>query len=242
VSLSARETAEYKDFVVYLNTRIMNYCRELARQSSMNELTDLPCPMVAGLAVDSADTELAKVTKETSASLPKSKGTAQTRGEKTAKLDDQFLDALGTFDEMLLKEDEKVASRVPRQRETGAVGASGEGMGSGSAGNEGTTGSGEYSAAGQQGKGTDTEATAAGTSATQTGRPSGDGTPGAGGSDKRNRQARVGAPEGRLPPPEDDDIVARQLREAAEKETDPELKKKLWEEYYKYKGIAPKGG
>jgi hypothetical protein len=32
-----------------------------------------------------------------------------------------------------------------------------------------------------------------------------------------------------------DDIVARQLREAAEKETDPELKKKLWEEYYKYK-------
>jgi len=33
----------------------------------------------------------------------------------------------------------------------------------------------------------------------------------------------------------DDDIVARQLREAAEKETDPELKKKLWEEYRKYK-------
>ncbi len=34
---------------------------------------------------------------------------------------------------------------------------------------------------------------------------------------------------------EDDDIVARQLREAAERETDPELKKKLWEEYWKYK-------
>lgn len=32
-----------------------------------------------------------------------------------------------------------------------------------------------------------------------------------------------------------DDIVARQLREAAEKETDPELKEKLWEEYRKYK-------
>jgi hypothetical protein len=30
-------------------------------------------------------------------------------------------------------------------------------------------------------------------------------------------------------------VVARQLREAAEKETDPELKKKLWEEYRKYK-------
>ncbi len=34
---------------------------------------------------------------------------------------------------------------------------------------------------------------------------------------------------------EDDDIVARQLREAAEKETDPELKRKLWEEYRRYK-------
>ncbi len=34
---------------------------------------------------------------------------------------------------------------------------------------------------------------------------------------------------------EDDDIVARQLREAAEREKDPELKKKLWEEYWKYK-------
>lgn len=37
---------------------------------------------------------------------------------------------------------------------------------------------------------------------------------------------------------QDDDIVARQLREAAEKETDPELKKRLWKEYEDYK----KGG
>ena len=34
---------------------------------------------------------------------------------------------------------------------------------------------------------------------------------------------------------QDDDIVARQLREAAEQETDPELKKKLWKEYEDYK-------
>jgi hypothetical protein len=33
----------------------------------------------------------------------------------------------------------------------------------------------------------------------------------------------------------DDDIVARQLREAAENETDPELKEKLWKEYHEYK-------
>ena len=34
---------------------------------------------------------------------------------------------------------------------------------------------------------------------------------------------------------QDDDIVARQLREAAENETDPELKAKLWKEYREYK-------
>jgi hypothetical protein len=35
--------------------------------------------------------------------------------------------------------------------------------------------------------------------------------------------------------PDDDDVVARQLREAAEQEKDPEVKEKLWEEYRKYK-------
>jgi hypothetical protein len=38
-----------------------------------------------------------------------------------------------------------------------------------------------------------------------------------------------------IPPPQGDDIVAQQLREAAIAETDPELQKKLWEEYKKYK-------
>jgi hypothetical protein len=33
----------------------------------------------------------------------------------------------------------------------------------------------------------------------------------------------------------DDDVLARQLREAAEQESDPVLKKKLWTEYKKYK-------
>lgn len=47
--------------------------------------------------------------------------------------------------------------------------------------------------------------------------------------------------QARIPPPDDvgdgqdDDIVARQLREAAEAETDPELREKLWEEYRAYK-------
>jgi hypothetical protein len=38
-----------------------------------------------------------------------------------------------------------------------------------------------------------------------------------------------------LPDAKDDDIIARQLREAAMQESDPELKEKLWEEYRRYK-------
>ena len=35
----------------------------------------------------------------------------------------------------------------------------------------------------------------------------------------------------------DDDIVARQLREAAMREPDPEIREALWDEYRKYKGL-----
>jgi hypothetical protein len=58
--------------------------------------------------------------------------------------------------------------------------------------------------------------------------PAGASTP-AGGTDPN------ALPSGDRPPANDDDIVARQLREAAERETDPELKEKLWQEYDKYK-------
>ncbi len=39
-----------------------------------------------------------------------------------------------------------------------------------------------------------------------------------------------------IPDARDDDIIARQLREAAMNESDPELREKLWEEYRRYKG------
>jgi hypothetical protein len=43
----------------------------------------------------------------------------------------------------------------------------------------------------------------------------------------------------RVPPDvgsgDDDDIVARQLREAAMNEDDPELRERLWQEYRDYK-------
>jgi hypothetical protein len=58
---------------------------------------------------------------------------------------------------------------------------------------------------------------------------------------------RSGVPssvESKYPPPadipngNDDDVVARQLREAAMREPDPAIREKLWAEYRKYKDIA----
>ena len=50
--------------------------------------------------------------------------------------------------------------------------------------------------------------------------------------------AGSGAPDRGIPSGDDDDIVARRLRRAAEQETDPELKEKLWQEYIEYKRNA----
>lgn len=44
-----------------------------------------------------------------------------------------------------------------------------------------------------------------------------------------------------IPEGNDDDVVARQLREAAMREPDPAVREKLWNEYRKYKGLEASG-
>jgi hypothetical protein len=62
-----------------------------------------------------------------------------------------------------------------------------------------------------------------------------EGGPAGPGSDSPAVPADVG--DGR-----DDDVVARQLREAAMNEKDPAIREKLWEEYREYKKGTGKGG
>ena len=68
-------------------------------------------------------------------------------------------------------------------------------------------------------------------------KPPGSGTQGGGGGVGGGAKGGSGpsAVPSDIPDGRDDDIVARQLREAATKETDPELRERLWEEYRKYK-------
>ena len=226
--LSKNEISDYKDFIVFLNTRIANYCLELADPQHIQTLQELPCPSVYGTMVtEEASTPTEDITAYSgSPEAPPSR----TRAEISEDLDDALLSALGKFDEMLLKEEEKVAERFPSQREVAnGGGASGTSRDKGSEKQAGGTETeGDPSATSSDGASREGSETPDSSSSAQAGAGQGTST---------TEHAPYGVPGGTLPPPEDDDIVARQLREAAEKETDPELKKKLWEEYWKYKGV-----
>jgi hypothetical protein len=160
--------------------------------------------------------------------------------DPVAELDRQLSASLTEFDGMLLKEMESIetesaakmrdlaqeaAEAAKRLKEKGVELDTDESKSSdaestqskegqqGKAGDKDTSRE-ENDSETQQGDGDDTVATA-------------DRSKGAGSGAKRDPGSRYSK--------EDDDIVARQLREAAESETDPELKEKLWKEYEEYK-------
>jgi hypothetical protein len=133
-----------------------------------------------------------------------------TKHEKTETLDAELEAGLGEYDELLLREQARVKADRPHRA------GDGEGIG-GDAG--GKSGGGADSA------GSDGEMTDAGIETPPTASAGGNG---------KQQTVVSGQPEN-IPDGSDDDVVARQLRKAAEQETDPELKKKLWEEYRKYK-------
>jgi len=93
----------------------------------------------------------------------------------------------------------------------------------------------ELAHAGQDGTGKSGNGTG-GSSGSESGAAgsNGGGTQGGVGGGARGGSGPGQVPAG-IPDGSDDDIVARQLREAAMKETDPELRERLWDEYRKYK-------
>ncbi|MEA3468506.1 MAG: hypothetical protein U9R57_09840 [Thermodesulfobacteriota bacterium] len=129
-----------------------------------------------------------------------------------SRLEASLNEALGVFDGQLLSEQERLAARIPRQREGGQAGSGGYGA------------QGLPDPAGGYGS------------------PEGEKGDGRAGSGGYEQPGSVAAGGGKPAPivgsstiDSDDDIVARQLREAAEKEKDPALQEKLWQEYRKYK-------
>ena len=141
-------------------------------------------------------------------------GDAERAEELGAELDK----SVGEFDEALADE----------QREISSVGRNTEGFGSGSSGSGGTISLGEQAAgaSGGSGGGSGGAGGAAGSSETESGPLDG----------MSDQDIRARTPDD-IDATTYDDIVARQLREAAIAEDDPELRERLWEEYRKYKGL-----
>jgi hypothetical protein len=155
-----------------------------------------------------------------------------TTEDRRAQIDRRFDETFAVFDERMRREQETI-SQDRASRGTGSgQGSTDEESGSGagdegdSSGDSADTGTGEDSSAGgvPGGRGE----SAGGTEGEQ------GGGGGVGGGGPRGGAGPNAVPAD-IPDGRDDDIVARQLREAAMKETDPELRERLWEEYRQYK-------
>ena len=200
--------------------------------------------------------EGAEVVAEAPATLPESFDRGQTDEEKIAMLDAELGSSLSSFDEKLLREQEELAEKS-RAASTGDSAAGEDGREAGSGEDGGGRGEGEGGGAradGRAGEGagesggasTDGGERRAGAPADRESGPD-SGTDGGGEGAGGEQVASAGGAgdagahqgETRVPPDipdgKDDDIVARQLREAAENEQDPELREKLWDEYRRYK-------
>lgn len=143
-----------------------------------------------------------------------------TTAEQVAILDGQLEQSTSDFDAMILEEqkhqremDRARAERSPReQTESAGAGTSGRNP------YESDVAMGETAGGGSAGGGMD-----------------GGMGGGMGGSAPQN--PAVYKPPQDIPDGNNDDVVARQLREAAMREPDPEVRERLWNEYRKYKGI-----
>lgn len=138
-----------------------------------------------------------------------------TTSQEISQLDGSLNSALSQFDEMLLREQEQIAVQKSsagqdRSQSPGLEGGSASSVGSKSNAGE------------NSGRNQSANQTSQGGSVNE-------------GAGVGNRNSKTTSAQNQPGVHDDDDIVARQLREAAEKETDPEIKEKLWEEYRKYK-------
>ncbi len=157
-----------------------------------------------------------------------------TRAEKLARMEQALSDSLHRFELCNM-----AISANSSSTNSGNGSGSGSGTdGGGDSGNGNATdgASGTESVASDTMQGTEqapsTDTTAATAANSQESTESGSGDISASGNIAKNGKI----PED-IPPADNDDAIAAQIRVAAEAETDPEIRKKLWDEYRKYKGM-----
>ena len=169
-----------------------------------------------------------------------------TAEDKRAEIDRRFDETFAVFDARMRKEQETISQeRAGREGASGGSEAGGEGGAAAEGGGAANDGGAAGDGAGGQGKEGAGEGAETGDGASGSGGEggqggdvaAGSGTQGSGGGVGGGAKGGAGSRDvpADIPDGRDDDIVARQLREAAMKEMDPELRERLWEEYRKYK-------
>lgn len=210
-TLSKGESEDYAAFVAGLRLRVIEQCIETRAIGGDDAIRGFDCQRPAG--PQDAPPKVVSVAH------------VQTEEEQRASLNARLNELEAEVDESLLKKQQKMKQAAAN----GSAGSPAAGGGTSTA-----------------------------TAGTQAGAQPGGGTGSTGKAGGPQEQARVGDTGPSAPPSAsgpgkklqgteaskrhqsqdgagDDDIIARQLREAAEKETDPVLKEKLWAEYNKYK-------
>jgi len=153
--------------------------------------------------------------------------------DEMASLEREFGDSLASFDEMLLKKWDEILARSTEKMKDLSEEMAAAGQQAGQKGEEVETSSAETAAEAQEGKEDSKESEIPPEEGVEALKKTADGRESesrGGGKGQTTTQKQRSHSSG-----DDDDIVARQIREAAEKETDPELKEKLWKEYEEYK-------
>lgn len=160
-------------------------------------------------------------------------------GSEAERLNAELNASLGRFDGAMLGERERVQARAEStgsgasQAESAAMlDPEAPGGSEDAEGNYGSVREGPAPQGGKEGGGASTENDSS----------SGSGMSTIGGGKGREgdytHAAATNTPPPDIPDGSDDDVVARQIREAAMKEKDPELRDKLWDEYRKYVNSA----
>ena len=206
--LSKSEQEDYAEFVAGLQLKVLIGCEEARKLGAVNALLGDDCAKI----VPNQSIRLIAV----------SRTKVQTEEEKQKILESRLNALESEIDETLLKRQQEIRKKASNSSASRSSGSSGGGKSSqgGSRGADSKSGtrtankSSASSGIGVKTKGNQQKPNSGSINMSQPKKP------------KRKTITHSGS---------DDDVVVRQLREAAEKETDPVLKEKLWEEYSKYK-------
>ena len=156
------------------------------------------------------------------ADLAEGRGQVMTAAQRRAALDERLNEGFAEFDGMILGERERVQAQAD---EAGSdVMATGGGGGGGGSEGEGESGTFEPLVIASGPKGSTGGGIMVGDARRE-------------GEFSNQQEESFPIPDD-IPPGANDDVVARQLREAAMREPDPELREALWDEYRAYTGLS----